>query len=86
MKKIQPCSLDSLPSITPTKGSRTRAQSPVVDCPGITGDNPPCTEPVYAQYMVVPCPEYQHFPELEHAEFFQNTLNNVFAIFQLSKL
>jgi hypothetical protein len=36
--------------------------------------------------MVVPCPEYQHFPESEHAEFFQDTLNNVFAIFQLSKL
>jgi hypothetical protein len=35
MKKIQPCSLDSLPSITPTKGSRARAQSPVVDCPGM---------------------------------------------------
>jgi hypothetical protein len=51
-----------------------------------TGDKPPCTEPVHAQYMVVPCPKYQHFPESEHAEFFQNTLNNVFAIFQLSKL
>ena len=52
----------------------------------ITGDKPPCTETVYAQYMVVPCPEYQHFPESEHAEFFQNPLNNVFAIFQHSKL
>jgi hypothetical protein len=51
-----------------------------------TGEKPPCTEPAYAQYMVVPCPEYQPFPELEHDEFFQNTLNNVFAIFQLSKL
>ena len=35
---------------------------------------------------MVPCPEYQHFPEPEHAEFFQDTLKNVFAIFQLSKL
>ena len=51
-----------------------------------TGDKTPCTEPVHAQYMVVPCPEYQHFPESEHVEFFQNTLNNVFAILQLSKL
>jgi hypothetical protein len=51
-----------------------------------TGDKAPCTGPVYDQYMVVLCPEYQHFPESEPAEFFQNTLNNVFAIFHLSKL
>ena len=36
--------------------------------------------------MVAPCPAYQHFPEPEHAEFFQNTLNNVLTISQLSKL
>jgi hypothetical protein len=51
-----------------------------------TGGKLPCTEPVYAQYMVVLCPEYQSFPESEHTEFFQNTLNNVFTIPQPSKL
>jgi hypothetical protein len=40
----------------------------------ITGDKAPCTEPVYVQYMVIPCPEYQHFPEPEHTEFFQDIL------------
>ena len=24
----------------------------------LTGDKDPCTEPVYAEYMVVPCPKY----------------------------
>jgi hypothetical protein len=51
-----------------------------------TGGKPPCTEPVYAQYMVVLCPEYLYFTESEHTVFFQNTLNNVFTISQPSKL
>ena len=51
-----------------------------------TEDKAPCTELVYAKYMVVPCPEYQHFSEPEHAKFFQSTLDNIFEIFQLSKL
>jgi hypothetical protein len=58
----------------------------MVNASPYTGDKAPCTGLVYAKYMVVPCSEYQHFSEPEHAEFFQNTLNNVFAIFQLSKL
>jgi hypothetical protein len=32
-EKYRPCSLDSLPSIVPTKGSHTRAQSLVFDYP-----------------------------------------------------
>ena len=54
--------------------------------PTITGDKAPCTEPVHAWYMVILCPEYQHFPEPEHTEFFQNILKNVFAISWFSML
>jgi len=43
----------------------------------ITGDKNPCTEPVYANYMLVTCPEYQNIPESEYAKFFQNILNNI---------
>ena len=51
-----------------------------------TGDKNPCTEPVYAKYMLVTCPEYQNFPESEYAKFFQNMLNNVSTISQPSIL
>jgi hypothetical protein len=51
-----------------------------------TGDKNPYTEPVYAEYIVVPCLKYQHFPESEHGEFFQNMLNNVTTVYQPSIL
>ena len=52
----------------------------------VTRDKNPCTEPVYANYMLVTCPEYQNFPGSEYAKFFQNILNNVSTISQLSIL
>ena len=49
-----------------------------------TGDKNPCTKPVYANYILVTCPEYQNFPKSEYAKFFQNILNNITAISQPS--
>ena len=51
-----------------------------------TGDRPPFTDPVLVEYIVVPCPMYQHFPGQEQVEFFQNVPNNVTSTFQLSTL
>ena len=44
--------------------------------------------PVLSQYMLSAWQfyEYQHLPELEHTEFFQNILKNVFATFWFSML
>jgi len=52
----------------------------------LTGDKNPCTEQVYAKYMLVICLEYQNFPEPEYAKFFQNMLKNGTTISQPSIL
>ena len=51
-----------------------------------TGDRPLITDPVLVEYIVVPCPMYQHFPGQEQVEFFQNVPNNVTSSLQLSIL
>ena len=57
------------------------------DIPGShTGDRPLFTDPVLVEYIVVPCPMYQHIPGQEQVEFFQNVPNNVTSTFQLSTL
>jgi hypothetical protein len=76
-KKIQKngntCGMSAI--VDPTKHNGKQIRTELI----IAGDKVPCTEPVHVLYMVVLCPEYQHFPESEHAKFFWNILNNVLS-------
>ena len=60
--------------------------APVPHVTGHTGDKPLFTGPVLVEYIVAPCPMYQHFPGQEQVGFFQNVPNDVTSTSQLSTL